>query len=148
STKGDLYQIVTQAKVAYDLVAEIPADRYWITLLSCTKGIENLIVVRAGCQLPHAFDVRLSFLANQSQVAALSPLLSSGAYFSAFLQKKHKPGLNVNEIDQWLGTFSKGQLIDVPELATSCVFLRCKPFQDALDEQPLASDADLLQKLM
>src|SRR5690606_21204224 len=26
--------------------------------------------------------------------------------------------------------------------------LRCKPFQDALDEQPLASDADLLQKLM
>ena len=96
----------------------VPSHGYWSTLfplLPCSSD-QDLLVVRAGVDLPERWDARLMAVtsAGGGTLAAVSPLSSRNRLFSIFSDPSHCSTLSVKEIDQWLNHYSHDGIFDLP----------------------------------
>lgn len=109
--------------VDYLLPAGIEPDSFWVNVISHTKFVsERTVFVRAGVQLPIAWDARLVAVAQTQPAAAIiSPLVARNPILSAFSKPQSGPKLSVGAVDQWLNDYASGQVFSLPIMPEACL---------------------------
>ena len=101
--------------------------------------------MQAGVRLPQHWDARLAAAGQRAQGAwAVSPLCVNHPLFSAFYDSSHQPGLEVDEIDQWLNDYVEGREFAVPTLLSSCALLQGEAWSQL---GTYSDDAELFEDL-
>ncbi|MEZ5566799.1 MAG: glycosyltransferase [Halioglobus sp.] len=131
----------------YVLPAMIPREAFWITLLQhFTPQRDVNIVVRAGVQVPEHWDARLVAAGQRADSAvAVSPVCARHALLTVLSGSARRPGLPVDEMDQWLNDYAQGREFPVPVLLPSCMLLQGPSWRSL--PAPVGSDAELAYQL-
>ena len=136
----------TGITVDYSLPGVIDSSSYWTTILS--KHVfddDRTIFLLAGTDVPEHWDARLVAAGQRAQeAAAIAPLCARHPILSAFSDATHKPGLTVDEIDQWLNDYVDGVEFAVPSMLPSCMLLQGEYWQRSCLEP---NDRQLFQVL-
>lgn len=136
-----------QFHVDYKLPSTMVSQAQWSTI--CSHYLfENRrsIFVLAGTVVPEHWDARLVAAAQRADDAvAVAPLCVRHPIFSAFSDAAHKPGLTVDEIDQWLNDYIEGAEFTVPVMLGSCILLQGDFWRDQLSQ--FSNDRLLLEAL-
>lgn len=100
--------------VEYTLPAAMDSQTQWTTIFAHHLFItRRTIFVLAGTVVPQHWDARLVAAAQRAgDVVGVAPLCVRHPMFSAFSDAAHKPGLAVDEIDQWLNDYVEGVELD------------------------------------
>jgi glycosyltransferase involved in cell wall biosynthesis len=112
--------------VEYTLPSTMDSQTQWTTI--CAHHLfatRRSIFVLAGTVVPQHWDARLVAAAQRAgDVAGVAPLCARHPILSAFFDAAHKPGLAVDEIDQWLNDYVEGIEFTVPVMLGSCILLQ------------------------
>ena len=112
--------------VEYTLPSAMDSQTQWTTIFTHHLFItRRTIFVLAGTVVPQHWDARLVAAAQRAgDVVGVAPLCVRHPMFSAFSDEAHKPGLAVDEIDQWLNDYVEGVEFTVPVMLGSCILLQ------------------------
>ncbi|NND68145.1 MAG: glycosyltransferase [Halioglobus sp.] len=112
--------------VDHGLPGETSAAALWSAVAgSYTFAGEPVAFIRAGCIVPQHWDARLVAAGQRNPGAAIvAPLSVRDSFTSLFNRVDHTPGLNVDELDQWLNDYSDGQSYPLPGLPSGCLLLQ------------------------
>lgn len=115
-----------QLPVEYKLPSTISPQNQWATI--CPHHLPDTrrsIFILAGTVVPQHWDARLVGAAQcANDAVAVAPLCVRHPVFSAFSDAAHKPGLAIEEVDQWLNDYIEGVEFTVPVMLGSCMLLQ------------------------
>jgi glycosyltransferase involved in cell wall biosynthesis len=120
------YLDTTDYSASYSLPLMIEEGNYWSAVLSAMDfGSTKNLFLQAGASVPQHWDARLVAAGQRVPEAwAIAPLCAKHPILSAFFDSSHKPGLSVDDVDQWLNDYVEGSEFVVPTLLESCLFIQ------------------------
>ena len=91
---------------------------------------DDLILVQPGLEVPFGWDARLALAAyaQESRIAAVSPLCDSAPLFALLERRDDRIALDV--LDRWLLALSPRRNIEMPVLLSGCCYLRRAALRD------------------
>ena len=85
---------------------------------------ELLVYLLGGTRAPHHWDARLVASHQRSgEDTVVSPLGVRHPFLSAFSDASHTPGLDVDDVDQWVNDYSVGRESSIPVVSPSCFLM-------------------------
>ncbi len=133
--------------VEYRLPPTMGQQNQWVTICGHHSfAARRSIFVFAGTVVPQHWDARLVAAAQCARDAvAVAPLCARHPVYSVFSDAAHKPGLQVDAVDQWLNDYIDGIEFEVPVMSGSCTLLQGDFWQSQLCR--VDSDRSLLEAL-
>jgi glycosyltransferase involved in cell wall biosynthesis len=111
--------------VQYVLPSKISAGSFWTTVCAAQGSPDRTIFLVAGILVPPQWDARLAAVGQRlPDVAAVTPLCARHPVTSLFNSPDHRPGLDVEALDQWLCDYSHGGEFAIPVLPENCLLLQ------------------------
>lgn len=112
--------------VSYTLPRTIERWSYWTSVVSAYEFLgHRTLFLLTGTRVPEHWDARLVAAGQRAiDAVAIAPQCTRHPIFSAFSDPEHKPGLDVEEVDQWLNDYANGIEFTVPVMLESCMLLQ------------------------